>query len=87
MFDSIAEGLKLMVFGMSFVFFYLVMIIGVINLSAKLLRQTTKLEEDKIKAGDRERSLASKKISEPEGDEGELLAVISAAIHIHRNRV
>lgn len=90
MYTILYEGVKLMFFGMSIVFVYLLIMIGIIHLTSRLLKTSTQKELDELNYQReqarlrQERKVVAKPSIQEETDET-LIAVISAAIAHHRS--
>lgn len=77
--ENIEQGINLMVAGMGMVFAFLLIMVFVVNLSAKILAPYKHLLEDAPKAA------AKKPAAKKELSEGELRSVITAAISAFRS--
>lgn len=84
----IGEGLLLMVVGMGMVYFFLILVLITIKIIESTCREHTAselalIEEEQRQANERRKSRKDK-ASQPKDDA--LVAVISAAISLHRRR-
>ncbi len=75
------EGVELMLFGMGFVFAFLVLLIGAIRLMSQLLERFTPAAMPPVAA-----AAVKSRPAPAEQPDAELLAAIQAAIHQHRAR-
>jgi oxaloacetate decarboxylase (Na+ extruding) subunit gamma len=78
------EGLKLMVIGMGLVYIFLMIMIGLINVMAAILRPYTLAEEAAVKA-EAER-IKAKKAAKAKTGNSDLSAVIAAAVIHHQSK-
>jgi len=78
----IIQGLKLTLLGMIVVFSFLVLLLIIIHLSAKLLKPYTQEEASAITS----RNPSTNWKEKPPEDNHKLTAIISAAIAVHRKR-
>jgi sodium pump decarboxylase gamma subunit len=77
----IVEGFKLAIIGIFFVYTFLSLLVGVIHISARILRRYTQQEEREQMAS-RKRASTSALLRDDR-----LVAAVSAAIAAHRNSV
>jgi oxaloacetate decarboxylase (Na+ extruding) subunit gamma len=81
----VIEGLKLMVIGMGLVYIFLLIMVGLINIMAAILRPYTLAEEAALKA-EAERIKAKKAAKAKNQAGSDMSAVISAAVAHHRSK-
>ncbi|MBU1342909.1 MAG: OadG family protein [Proteobacteria bacterium] len=79
----IIQGLKLTLLGMMVVFSFLILLLIIIHLSAKLLKPFTKKEASALTSHKPSRAREKKTTD----DNLKLTAIISAAISAHRSRI
>ncbi len=84
MIPILIEGTKLLVFGMGVVLIYLVLMIGCINLISMLFRKSSQEEEKALQLAQSSHTSTS---SNTEAEPTELVAVITAAIVAHKNKL
>ena len=78
--DLLAEGINLMLYGMGFVFLFLAVLVFVTSLMSRIINRNFRAS-----LPDSSTSFADNRIAAPAEDE-ELVAVIGAAIRMHRDR-
>jgi len=79
----IIQGLKLTLLGMTVVFSFLLLLLVIIHLFAKLLRPYTLKEASTITSHRPSTTVSAK----PPEDNPRLIAIISAAVAAHRKRI
>lgn len=80
--DLLAEGFNLMLLGMGFVFVFLTVLVLTTTLMSKTINRFFPSQEVPTQGG-----IKGSKASElPAGQSPQLIAAISAAIHLHRQR-
>ena len=79
----IIQGLKLTLLGMTVVFSFLLLLLVIIHLFAKLLRPYTLKEASAITS----HRPSTPRNTKPPGDNPRLIAIISAAVAAHRKRI
>jgi len=80
--DLIAEGVNLMLLGMGFVFVFLTVLVIATTLMSKTINRffpSTEIPTQGGIKGSRAKAL-------PAGEDSQIIAAISAAIHLHRQR-
>ncbi|SFC39351.1 oxaloacetate decarboxylase, gamma subunit [Marinospirillum celere] len=80
--DLIAEGFNLMLLGMGFVFMFLTVLVIATTLMSKTINRFFPSPEEAVQAG-----ISGKPAAQLPSDKNpEIIAVISAALHLHRQR-
>lgn len=80
--ELLLSGLNLMLIGMSIVFLFLALLVWVINMTARLIAHYSPEIVHGYPATQPQTSL-----EKTEGDDLELIAVITSAIHQHQNQL
>jgi oxaloacetate decarboxylase gamma subunit len=77
--ELLVSGVKLMLIGMGIVYLFLALLVWVIGVTSKLINRYSLVQPQFPSP------LAPARVQETEGDDGELVAVITAAIHKYQD--